>query len=294
MRWSVVALACLVAPSALALLQPFAPQRTHAAVSMRRPALIMRADERPGPVTPAKAQRNTLRGNLDRLGTALAVGVAGVIMRAPPAFAARKAAAPPPPVPVKIGGITKLSLGFAASGTFLLVSHLSTENENSEEKKRVAKEVKKMKDMAKEYTDIDGGVDADKDMLESLRKRMANSTATDEEGNAIEGSNEEGIVDEGDSDAPPTPPPTPPPPTGADGGGGSSALLERPEPTADPAPEPAPGASSAVRSPPRPCSPPHPPSSTHAAAHHSPPQTAHLLHTAPHCYCATLPKRSTD
>lgn len=157
-----VATLLLVAPCAFALLQPFAPLRTHAAVSMSRPALVMRADEHPGPVTPTKAQRSILRRNLDRVGTALAIGVASVMMRAPPAFAARKAVAPTPPQPVKINGPTKLGIGFGISGTFILVSHLSTEAENAEEKKRVAKEVKKMKDMAKEFTDIDGGVDADK------------------------------------------------------------------------------------------------------------------------------------
>eukprot|EP00964_Phaeocystis_antarctica_P078926 scaffold49115_cov62-Phaeocystis_antarctica.AAC.5 len=164
-EWSTsmrVATLLLVAPCAFALLQPFAPLRTHAAVSMSRPALVMRADEHPGPVTPTKAQRSILRRNLDRVGTALAIGVASVMMRAPPAFAARKAVAPTPPQPVKINGPTKLGIGFGISGTFILVSHLSTEAENAEEKKRVAKEVKKMKDMAKEFTDIDGGVDADK------------------------------------------------------------------------------------------------------------------------------------
>jgi hypothetical protein len=152
----------LVAPCAFALLQPFAPLRTHAAVSMSRPALVMRADEHSGPVTPTKAQRSILRRNLDRVGTALAIGVASVMMRAPPAFAARKAVAPTPPQPVKINGPLKFGIGAAASGTFILVSHLSTEAENVEEKKRVAKEVKKMENMKKEFTDIDGGVDADK------------------------------------------------------------------------------------------------------------------------------------
>merc|ERR1719424_2276080 len=163
MRLSVATLACLVAPSALALLQPFAPLRTHAAVSLRRPALVMRADEHPGPVTAHKdQQRNILRRSLDRVGTALAISVAGVMIRAPPAFAARKVAAPTPPQPVKINGLTKLGFGLGMSGTFLLISHMSTEAENADEKKRVAKERKKMKDIAKEYTDIDGGVDADK------------------------------------------------------------------------------------------------------------------------------------
>lgn len=241
----------LVAPCAFALLQPFAPLRTHAAVSMSRPALVMRADEHSGPVTPTKAQRSILRRNLDRVGTALAIGVASVMMRAPPAFAARKAVAPTPPQPVKINGPLKFGIGAAASGTFILVSHLSTEAENVEEKKRVAKEVKKMENMKKEFTDIDGGVDADKDIMEALRKRqeeMANSTAAvDEEGNPIEGV--DSLLDEdeeGGSDAPPSPPPAPPPPpppTGA-GDGGSSALLERPDETAA-AEEPAAGASDA-------------------------------------------------
>lgn len=156
-----VATLLLVAPCAFALLQPFAPLRTHAAVSMSRPALVMRADEHSGPVTPTKAQRSILRRNLDRVGTALAIGVASVMMRAPPAFAARKAVAPTPPQPVKISGPLKLGIGFGMSGTFILVSHLSTEAENAEEKKRVAKEVKKMEKMKKEFTDIDGGVDGD-------------------------------------------------------------------------------------------------------------------------------------
>ena len=151
----------LVAPCAFALLQPFAPLRTHAAVSTSRPALVMRADEHPGSVTPTKAQRSILRRNLDRVGTALAIGVASVMMHAPPAFAARKAVAPTPPQPVKISGPLKLGIGFGMSGTFILVSHLSTEAENAEEKKRVAKEVKKMEKMKKEFTDIDGGVDGD-------------------------------------------------------------------------------------------------------------------------------------
>merc|ERR1719424_1544686 len=158
---------------------------------MSRPALVMRADEHSGPVTPTKAQRSILRRNLDRVGTALAIGVASVMMRAPPAFAARKAVAPTPPQPVKISGPLKLGIGFGMSGTFILVSHLSTEAENAEEKKRVAKEVEKMK---KEFTDIDGGVDGDEDIMEALRKRkesLKNSTATvDEEGNPIEGRQE--------------------------------------------------------------------------------------------------------
>ena len=92
-------------------------------------------------------------------------------------------------------------------------------------------------------------------MAAALAKRMANMTATDEDGN--EGSEEGGVVseDQGGGDAPPSPPPAPPPPTGADGSGGSSALLERPDSDSGQAaadvPDPLPGASDAVS--PRPC-----------------------------------------
>ena len=152
----------LVAPCAFALLQPFAPLRTHAAVSMSRPALVMRADEHSGPVTPAKAQRSFLRRNLDRVGTALAIGMASVMMRAPPAFAARKAAvAPTPPQPVKINGLTKAGMVITVSSVLYFGGHLATEADFEAEKKRVAKEVKKMEKMKKEFTDIDEGVGTD-------------------------------------------------------------------------------------------------------------------------------------
>lgn len=81
-------------------------------------------------------------------------------MRVPPAFAARKTA-PPPPQPVKVSGTQKTLMGFGSFGVFLLVSHFSTERENEAEKVRVKKESKKMKNMEKEFTDIDAGVDAD-------------------------------------------------------------------------------------------------------------------------------------
>ena len=153
----------LVAPCAFALLQPFAPLRTHAAVSMSRPALVMRADEHSGPVTPAKAPRSFLRRNLDRVGTALAIGMASAMMRAPPAFAARKAAvAPTPPQPVKINGFAKAGMVISVGGSVILFGHLTTEADFEAEKKRVAKEVKKMEKMKKEFTDIDEGVDTDK------------------------------------------------------------------------------------------------------------------------------------
>ena len=152
----------LVAPCAFALLQPFAPLRTHAAVSMSRPALVMRADEHSGPVTPAKAPRSFLRRNVDRVGTALAIGMASGMMRAPPAFAARKAAvAPTPPQPVKIHGLQKAGMVITVGGSFILFGPLTTEADFEAEKKRVAKEVKKMEKMKKEFTDIDEGVDTD-------------------------------------------------------------------------------------------------------------------------------------
>merc|ERR1719223_627897 len=117
--------------------------------------------------------------------------------------------------------------------------HLATEADFEAEKKRVTKEVKKMEKMKKEFTDIDEGVGTDEDFMAALNKRkseLANSTATDSDGNPLEGG------EEGGSDAPPSTPP--PPPTGA-GDGGSSALLERPDPDAEPpsADEPEPGAS---------------------------------------------------
>eukprot|EP00321_Phaeocystis_globosa_P013066 CAMPEP_0118828560 /NCGR_PEP_ID=MMETSP1162-20130426/18980_1 /TAXON_ID=33656 /ORGANISM="Phaeocystis Sp, Strain CCMP2710" /LENGTH=197 /DNA_ID=CAMNT_0006759581 /DNA_START=13 /DNA_END=602 /DNA_ORIENTATION=+ len=186
----------LVAPCAFALLQPFAPVRTHAAVSMSRPALVMRADEHSGPVTPAKAQRSFLRRNLDRVGTALAIGMASVMMRAPPAFAARKAVvAPTRPQPVKINGLQKAGMVITVAGVIYVGGHLATEAEFAEEKKRVAKEVKKMEKMKKEFTDIDEGVGTDEDLMAALNKRkseLANSTATDSEGNPLEGGEEGG------------------------------------------------------------------------------------------------------
>merc|ERR1719298_29464 len=79
-------------------------------------------------------------------------------MRAPPAFAARKAPAPPPPPEISFG--TKFMIGGGTFGGFLLFSHLSTVKEDAEEKVRVQKEAKKLKDKEKEYTDIDSGVGA--------------------------------------------------------------------------------------------------------------------------------------
>ena len=69
-------MACIAAPSALSFHQPYTPLRPHAAIAMRQPALIMRADRQEQP----KAQRSSLRRKLDRVVTALTVGAASLMM----------------------------------------------------------------------------------------------------------------------------------------------------------------------------------------------------------------------
>ena len=142
--------------------------------------------------------------------------------------------------------------------------------------------------------------------MAALNKRkgeLANSTATDGDGNPLEGGLEGG--EEGGSDAPPSsppppapPPPPPPAPTGA-GESGSSALLERPDPEAElPGGDaPAPGASQEVPAharrlrPPHPPSPPTPPSQPHSPPH-PPPRHYYRVSAsapAPHRACPTCP-----
>ena len=238
---------------------------------MRQPALIMRADRQEQP----KAQRSSLRRKLDRVVTALTVGAASLMMHATPALAARKTQAPPPPQPIRISGTQKVLFGGTISGTFLLVTHLRTEHEAKEEKIRVKKESKKMQDMVKEFTDIDGGVDDDnvrpgppgrlvllpappcharadspgsarQDLMASLRKRMENSTSTDEEG----GAGPDALGGGGPDDSPPPIPDTFKPPDVMDTGGGAVVLEPPSEGSTSPADQPAPGATEDVRAPP--------------------------------------------
>jgi hypothetical protein len=233
-RAALALVACIAAPSALSFHQPYTPLRPHAAIAMRQPALIMRADRQEQP----KAQRSSLRRKLDRVVTALTVGAASLMMHATPALAARKTQAPPPPQPIRISGTQKVLFGGTISGTFLLVTHLRTEHEAKEEKIRVKKESKKMQNMEKEFTDIDGGVDDDNDLMASLRKRMENSTSTDEEG----GAGPDALGGGGPDDSPPPIPDTFKPPDVMDTGGGAAVLEPPSEGPTSPADEPAPGA----------------------------------------------------
>ena len=57
----------------------------------------------------------------------------------------------------------------------------SAADEDEEEEKRIKEETEKLEEMTSEFTDIDGGqVVTDTDLLASLKKRMGNSTTTDE------------------------------------------------------------------------------------------------------------------
>ena len=48
-RAALALVACIAAPSALSFHQPYTPLRPHAAIAMRQPALIMRADRQEQP-----------------------------------------------------------------------------------------------------------------------------------------------------------------------------------------------------------------------------------------------------
>lgn len=211
---------------ALGLLHSTAPlRRPQAVVVTRRPALLLRADDEP-----QRPKRGRLRATVDRLGTALAVGVAGMMMRVPPAYAARKAPpAPPPPPEINIG--TKLMIGGGTFGGFFVYSVLSSQREDAEEKIRVKKESERIQNMEKEYTDIDAGVSADQDIMESLRARMSNTTNSSDDPPSSDDSG--GLPSGPQSPSPPLP-------------GGGAAVLEPPPGNggADDAPaEPMPAAS---------------------------------------------------
>lgn len=174
------------------------------------------------PLAPTSASvrhspRNVLQRVLGGLRTAALVGAAGVLMRVPGASTALAAAkAPPKPVATKPAPNTALTsfLTTAAMGGGLVYWSIRVASEEDrEEQERIKTESEKEKSMAKEYTDIDGGVTMDEDLMASLRSRLGNSTE------ASGGEESGGSAPE----EPPTPPPAPL-------GGGSSAVLDGPPP----------------------------------------------------------------
>lgn len=214
--------ACLIAAPTLAFQQPVVLRGRTAAVAATplRPAVLCTAA--PDDATPAVSrQPGRIRRMMSRVGSALAIGVAGVLMQSPmqPIYAARKAPPAPPP---KARASPALNFGMcgAMTGGFVYWSYVSAKDEDEDEQKRIKKESERMESLAKEFTDIDGGVGTDEDIMASLRKKMQNQT-DDGEG----GGDEPGM-------GPPPDAPMPPPPT-LDSGGGAAVL----EPPTDDAPE---------------------------------------------------------
>mmetsp|Transcript_52494 Transcript_52494/g.112259 ORF Transcript_52494/g.112259 Transcript_52494/m.112259 type:complete len:260 (-) Transcript_52494:506-1285(-) len=129
---------------------------------------------------------------------------------------------------------TGFLVGIAGGGGYLLYSYLEAEREDKEEEVRVKKEEERQKSLAKEFTDIEEGVATDEDLLDSLRKRVDNSSSTN--GGADTG---------GDSGGPL--------PSSLESSGGGAATLDRPPEVSGEAPlpaeplpaEPEPGASEA-------------------------------------------------
>jgi len=175
---------------------------------------------------PVRQQRNVLQRVIGGLRTALLVGAAGIFMRAPgaPTALAAKTAPKTPPAPTKQAntGATSFLTTAAMGGGLVYWSIRVASEEDKEEQERIKSESEKMESMAKEYTDIDGGVTVDEDLMASLRSRMGNSTEAsggDEPGSSGGGG--------GGEPEPPVPPPS------FSGGGVGGAVLDAPEPPED-------------------------------------------------------------
>lgn len=158
---------------------------------------------------------------VSRVTSALAIGVASVMLQGPaqPIYAARKAPPAPPPK-ARASGAVNFGMAGGIIGGFTYWSYVSAKDEDEDEVKRIKKESERLDSVAKEFTDIDGGVGTDADMLASLQKRMLNQTE-DGEGPG-----------EGPGMGPPPDGPMPSPPP-SDSGGGAAVL----EPPSDDAPE---------------------------------------------------------
>lgn len=160
----------------------------------------------------------------------LAIVTASLQLQRPVALAAQVAetTATEAPLEVPKEGVSqakyKLNALFAVVGIGTY-SYFATEREEKKELKAVKKEQRKMDSLSKEFSDVDGEVTVDNDLMKSLKKRLGkNNTDTGGDGPSGEG---------GDG------------PDGGGGGGGSpdpspsggSATLEAPEAPPE-APEP--------------------------------------------------------
>jgi len=142
----------------------------------------------------------------------------------------------------------KSSSGQRALSTMVFVGGLSfyaykvTSDEDEEELRRIKKENEKMEKLAKEFSDMDGGVVSDDDLLASLKSRL-NSTDTKKDGDGegpdspSMGGGDGGGSGGGGDDSPP-----PASDTGMSGGVGG-AVLEPPSDDAAPSDPPQPAAS---------------------------------------------------
>jgi len=181
-------------------------------------------------------QRNVLQRVISGLRTAVLIGAAGVFMRAPgaPTALAAKTAPKTPPAPTKqanTAATSFLTTAVMGGGLVYWSIRVATE-EDKEEQERIKTESEKDKSLAKEYTDIDGGVTVDEDLMASLRSRMGNSTEAS-------GGEQPGGGDGGDSGPGPEDPPAPQPEFRDTGGGVGGAVLDGPPPPADEPPLPA-------------------------------------------------------
>lgn len=210
---------CLIAAPTLAFQQPVVLRARSAAVAAAplRPAVVCTAAR--DDATPAVSrQPGRLRRMVNRVSSAVAIGVAGVLMHAPaqPIYAARRAPPAPPPK-ARASPAVNFGMAGAMTGGFVYWSYVSAKDEDEDEQKRIKKESERLDSLAKEFTDIDEGVGTDEDVMASLRKRMQNQTDS--------GDDEPGM-------GPPPDDPMPMPPT-LDSGGGAAVL----EPPSDDAPE---------------------------------------------------------
>lgn len=155
----------------------------------------------------------------------MTIASASVLLRPsgpPPALAARTAQTKTATKAIKKAPNSALPTMVLAGG-FVYYSFSSARQEDEEETERIKEETEKMERMSKEFTEVDGDVTVDEDLMKSLRSRMKNSTDT----NASDSSGGDVAPDDpsmgggGGGGAPG--------PSAPSAGGGGAAVLEPPQ-----------------------------------------------------------------